>query len=396
MTSKSKQRLEMFISLAWYEVLLRFIANFIAKTSELLLAAGLVVSTANFLTDGSILKTHDNLSVAWAWAQALAIDSSLGISFYSILQCLKQRDWTKCVLYSILTALLALVAGTITNIDIFSHAIHTSMGDAMTKIGLDIQVLSALRSVAVVGFVLMSRLRDVSFKDLYASAEVEQPREPETSLVKSPQEHHILSAESHLFTFQEVALLMQAVSQKGETRVTEAPKEASLPQVAHHSRVTGQDQQSNAPHDTQKVVPETLLPGTSLQQHRTAPSAVAPEPVQDTRTAPKQSGTTLTPVEPQIQQELPRHASEEPEVEPQIQQQEISAPQKSPDRGLDTALALQEDGMQEREERLEQAYQALSAEGKKISARALAERAHIHRTTCHRWLQNRKQHGVSE
>ena len=98
MNTKQNQRLQAFISLAWYEVLLRFIATFIAKTSELLLAAGLVVSSANFLTDGSVLGTGTFPAEAWAWTQALAIDSSLAVSFYNVLHCCKQRDWTKFIL----------------------------------------------------------------------------------------------------------------------------------------------------------------------------------------------------------------------------------------------------------------------------------------------------------
>src|SRR5690348_12927636 len=170
MKSPRRQRFEEFLSLAWYEELQRFIATFIAKTSELLLAAGLVVSTANFLTDGHVL---DNAGAAAAWVQALALDSSLGISFYYVLQNLKQRDWLKFGLYLVLTGLLTLVAGSITNIDIFSHAIHTTMSNALSRLDFDVGLLSTLRSIAVVGFVLMSRLKDVSFKDLYHAKEEE-------------------------------------------------------------------------------------------------------------------------------------------------------------------------------------------------------------------------------
>src|SRR5450631_2771938 len=109
MTQNNHSRLDAFVSLAWYDTLLRFITNFIAKTSELLLAAGLVVSSANFLTDGAILGITTPASQAWAWSQALAIDSSLAISFYYVLLCFKQQDWAKCILYSLLTGLLALV-----------------------------------------------------------------------------------------------------------------------------------------------------------------------------------------------------------------------------------------------------------------------------------------------
>jgi hypothetical protein len=42
-----------------YEETITFLFTFTAKTSEVLLAAGLVVSTANFLTDGTVMGHND-------------------------------------------------------------------------------------------------------------------------------------------------------------------------------------------------------------------------------------------------------------------------------------------------------------------------------------------------
>ncbi len=54
----------------------------------------------------------------------------------------------------------------------------------------------------------------------------------------------------------------------------------------------------------------------------------------------------------------------------------------------------QEESSMERDERLERAYHSLFAEGKTPSGRALAERAHIHRSTCVEWLRARQQQTV--
>ncbi len=167
----TEKHIEAFASLHWYEECIKFLFTFTAKTSELLLAAGLVVSTANFLTDGNVIGNNVNLANAWAWAQALAIDSSLGVTFYYIFQCLKRRDWVKAIFYGLLTLLLAIVAGTITNVDTFSHALHTSTASALVQVGFNVKILTTLRSVAVVGFVMMSRLKDVSFKELSGQTE---------------------------------------------------------------------------------------------------------------------------------------------------------------------------------------------------------------------------------
>ena len=161
------RRLRSFASLKWYEEVIKFLFTLAAKTSEVLLAAGLVVSTANFLTEGKVMGNSAGLATAWSWAQSLAIDSSLGVTFNYVFISIKHRDWIKVFCYGLLTALLAVVAGTITNIDTFSHALHTTIANAITQVGLDVKLLTTLRAIAVVGFVLMSRLKDVSFKELY-------------------------------------------------------------------------------------------------------------------------------------------------------------------------------------------------------------------------------------
>lgn len=166
-TASSQNRLQGFLSLQWYEETIRFLFTFVAKTSEILLAAGLVTSTANFLTDGKVMGTGSAIATAWAWAQALAIDSSLSITFVYVFASIKQRDWLKAVCYGLLTCLLAFVAGTITNVDTLSHAVHIAMVSATSQVGLDVKLLTTLRAIAVVGFVLMSRLKEVSFKELY-------------------------------------------------------------------------------------------------------------------------------------------------------------------------------------------------------------------------------------
>jgi hypothetical protein len=346
--SERRQLFERFLSLAWYETLLRFIATFIAKTSELLLAGGLVVSTANFLTDGHVLD-NPGAAGAWAWVQALALDSSLGISFYYVLQSLKQRDWVKFALYLVLTGLLTLVAGSITNVDIFSHAIHTTMSSALTKLGFDVGLLSTLRSIAVVGFVLMSRLKDVSFKDLYQAKEEEPsasspaPVPPEPVSVAPASD----SARS-TFTIEEVALLYRSLHPTPGGTYTVEP---------------AMDQEPLA------------LPQQSGEQHQ-------PRQVEQVQ-------TTREPSSPALEPALPHEApllSREPETEPAAapapgssMAQAPRAPRRKPARDLGPR----------REERLEHAYRSLLAERGKVSARALAERAYVHRSTCAEWLEAR-------
>src|SRR5258708_4496513 len=99
MSTGTRNRLQAFASLHWYDETIKFVFNFVTKTSELLLAAGVVISTANFLTDGDVMSHNKALSDAWSWAQALAIDSSLGIVFMNTFQALRERERVKASIF---------------------------------------------------------------------------------------------------------------------------------------------------------------------------------------------------------------------------------------------------------------------------------------------------------
>lgn len=322
--------LRAFATLGWYEETITFLFTFTAKTSEVLLAAGLVVSTANFLTDGAVMGVNEHLATAWAWAQACAIDSGLGVTFFSVFMCLKQRDWPKAALYGLLTLLLAVVAGTITNIDTFSHALHTSIASATAQVGLDLKVLTTLRAIAVVGFVMMSRLKQMSFKDLYtsepskATEPVSGPMIPARQAKMEPEMEtrepvHSLDALVASLSATELALLLQTLAQRQGTTISEE----------------------------------------KLALLQAAPSAEdEPKPIQAEETG-TQSGEVRATREPVMP------LSEPPE--------------------------LAEETVEERDARIERAYLELKAEGKRISGRALATRAHVHRSTCNQWLENYQQ-----
>ncbi len=384
MRADKPSRFEVFLSLAWYEIFLRFIANFVAKSAELLLAAGLVVSSANFLTDGDVLGMGSVASEAWSWTQALAIDASLGLSFYYVLLCLKQRDWVKFVLYSLLTLVLTGVAGIITDGDIFSHAIHAPIHDAMEMLGIDVRLLSILRSIAVVGFVLMSRLRDVSFKDLAApepiTADHESPTTSATTQqVQVPQQMDpSTEREDAQFSLEDVVRLLQVVARSSGTVITEIPTGSDpLSQIQHcpaptelldqQKRLTLSEEGAHASHESQ----------TGTVRHLAQSNVEVMVP--DSSTKGPQSQLAMEPAPPQVEQSQPPHAPgqpKEPLLHPTVEQA--------------SSLSVTEIEPQDRDERLERAYQELLAEGQKISGRTLAERAHVHRSTCVSWLRARQ------
>ncbi len=175
MSNQNQAPIHTFASLHWYDETIKFIFNFVAKTSELLLAAGVVISSANFLTDGVIMPDHSPLSVAWAWAQALAIDSSLGIVFVNGFQAAREHDRIKAVIYFTLTAMLATVAGLLTHFDALAHATGLPVTSQGISGIIPLWMLTGLRAIAVIGFLLVSRLKNVSFSK---SQEQEQAQEP--------------------------------------------------------------------------------------------------------------------------------------------------------------------------------------------------------------------------
>jgi hypothetical protein len=155
--------LRAFASLRWYEETIKFVFPFVAKTSELLLAGGIVITTANFLTDGAVMSHNTALADAWSWAQALAIDSSLGMVSMNAFQAMREREKIKAVISFTLTALLALVAGLITHFDALSHAAGLPVTDKSISGVIPLWVMTALRAIAVIGFLLASRLKPFSF-----------------------------------------------------------------------------------------------------------------------------------------------------------------------------------------------------------------------------------------
>ena len=78
-------------------------------------------------------------------------------------QAVRERDRIKAIVYFTLTVLLAIIAGLIMHFDALAHAAGLSVTDKGVSGILPLWVMTALRSIAVVGFLLASRLKNVSF-----------------------------------------------------------------------------------------------------------------------------------------------------------------------------------------------------------------------------------------
>lgn len=239
------QWLRSFVSLNWYEEAVKFIFNFVSKISELLLAAGIVVSTANFLTDGDVMSHNKTLSDAWSWAQAIAIDSSLGSVFVNAFVAIREREKIKAIVFILLTALLATVAALITHVDALAHVAGLSVSDKSVSGIIPLWVMTALRSVAVIGFLLASRLKNVTFNEL--RREVARQTQRESAVVQEPPGEPPIPPIDYDAFARALVTAMQEVGTVPYVRVEE--EHAALPEPS------GEDRTQN-PSRTSVVVPE--------------------------------------------------------------------------------------------------------------------------------------------
>jgi hypothetical protein len=231
--------LRAFASLRWYEETIKFVFPFVAKTSELLLAAGIVISTANFLTDGAVMSHNTALADAWSWAQALAIDGSLSIVFMNAFHSLRERDTIKAIIFFTLTALLATVAGLITHFDALGHATGLPVTDMRISGIIPVWVMTALRAVAVIGFLLASRLKEVSFQHLR-----QQWSKEALSSRESCQEQAISQIDYQALASALVGAMQQA-GVVGNVSIVEE-KITSLPSPAEDTRETIETERAHA------------------------------------------------------------------------------------------------------------------------------------------------------
>lgn len=154
-----KQFCTSFVSLRWLDGSINFVFRFVAKISELLLAIGIVISAADFLTHGRLMQNNVGLADAWAWTQAIAIESSAGVVLLYALQAHKDNDIVKCILYAILAAMLALVGGVM----LYTQIIYSTAGiDLAQQAPLWFAVsLAIARTFVSIAYVAMCRIKHV-------------------------------------------------------------------------------------------------------------------------------------------------------------------------------------------------------------------------------------------
>lgn len=169
---ENRTPLQKFASLAWYDAVIEFLFRFVAKTSEPLLAAGIVYSAADVLSKGHLGGDNLMLNNAWAISQALCIESSGGVVLVYGIESIGQKDKVKACLYLGLSILLALVGGIMLFMQL---AGWTEQDDSSFMF-----ILFALRCIVSVGYIYLCRTKHIRFSS------IADKKDEQTSLPAEP------------------------------------------------------------------------------------------------------------------------------------------------------------------------------------------------------------------
>jgi hypothetical protein len=127
------------------------------------LALGVVFSAADVLSKGTLMQGNSFLLYAWAWTQAIAIESSGGVVLTYALQSFKEKDTIKGILYLVLSVLLSVVGGIMLYTQLIANTSGTTEIGASGGVNAYVIIMSALRSIVSIGYVVMCRTKNIRF-----------------------------------------------------------------------------------------------------------------------------------------------------------------------------------------------------------------------------------------
>jgi len=146
--------------LTWFDVLLDFIFKLTAMSSELLLAVGVILSTANHFQHGGLFDNNSPIFQAWTWTQAVGFEASAGVVLGRSLDANREGDKVKRNILLILMGSLAFV-GTVMLVMAF---VELSTGITENSLPTWYGVAMAiLRGVVSVAYVTIGRVKNRRF-----------------------------------------------------------------------------------------------------------------------------------------------------------------------------------------------------------------------------------------
>jgi len=161
--AEKPSKMQSFVSLQWYDGVISFLFRFVAKTAEPLLAAGVIVSAADFLQKGQLMAHNAMLAGAWSWTQSIAIEASTGPVLVFALQAFKAEDKVKGWLYSVLAFLLFVVGGAMLLLQLMSNA--TGLNETTINPYI-LYSLFVLRVIVASGVIALACTKQMHFSGL--------------------------------------------------------------------------------------------------------------------------------------------------------------------------------------------------------------------------------------
>ncbi len=238
---------QQFTTLGWYDGLIEFVFRFVAKTSEPLLAAGLVISAADFLTSGALMRNNAAFSMAWAWTQAIAIEASSGVVFVYALHSFRQQDQVKAWLYLVLSILLALTGGAMLLFQLIANT--TGMQESRLPGGL-FYGLAVLRVLVSVSYVYLCRAKTIRFTDLADVSEPQVEQAVQPAPVPTIDLAALLDQLDERYSQRMQAIVEQVVTRVQVNVTQEVPTQPTLPAPTQQSPANDQpiceDEESEA------------------------------------------------------------------------------------------------------------------------------------------------------
>jgi hypothetical protein len=210
--------MKQFTSIEKLDTVILYLLELASSLSVLLLAAGLIASMSNVLTQGMLLSDSKAMQIAYAISQSVAIDAGLGTTIIRTFRYHQEGEKVKTWLYGLLSALLLFTAAIVSNIEAVQQALNITLQEAYIHVFIPIEALIWVRSITVVLLIVAHALRHV------------QVGKPKVGEVAQPQAEQPLKLD---ITPELIVALRELLTQpqtdvyeeQPETKQIEAPKE---------------------------------------------------------------------------------------------------------------------------------------------------------------------------
>jgi hypothetical protein len=150
-----------FTSIEKIDTAILYTLELTSSISVLLLAFGLIASTANVLTKGSVLTDNLPMQRVWAWTQCIAIDASVAGTIIRTFRYHAEDERVKTWLYGFLSTLLLFTAAIVSNIESVQQTLNIALDQAYVHVLIPLEALIWIRSIAIVLLIVAHALRHV-------------------------------------------------------------------------------------------------------------------------------------------------------------------------------------------------------------------------------------------